>query len=103
MGQDDWHAGRLRHLTDLLGFLIHRTLRSFHDKVASHVWTLYPRRLAGGDRSTVHAATPPLFTPRYNIASSWTRRDGRGSGNYAISTLVPTPNRIGPTDEASSI
>ena len=46
---------------------------------------------------------PPLFTPRYNIAPSRTRRNGRGSGNYAISTVVPTPNRIGQNLEAPSI
>jgi len=48
-------------------------------------------------------ATPPLFTPRYNIAPSGTRRNDRGSGNYAISTVVPTPNYIGQNHEASSI
>lgn len=48
-------------------------------------------------------AGPPLFTPRYNIAASRTPRNGRGSVNYAISTVVPTPNHIGSNYEASSI
>lgn len=48
------------------------------------------------------AATHHLLTPRYNIATSRTRRNGRGFENYAISIEVPTPNRIGQNHEASS-
>ena len=43
----------LGKVIELLGFLIHRTLRSFHDKVTCHVWTFYPSGLASCDRPTV--------------------------------------------------
>ena len=48
-------------------------------------------------------APPPLLTLRYNIAASRICWNGRDSGNYAIPTIVPTPNYIGKNHEASSI
>jgi hypothetical protein len=84
-------------------FLIHRMLRRAYAKVAAHVWTLSQNGLASGDRPNFDVAVPPLFTPRYYIAASQARRNGRGSGNYAGSAVVPNPNRVGPNNQASSI
>jgi hypothetical protein len=103
MSQDDLHAGRLRNLIDLLGFLIIELSEASMIRWPPMCERFIQKASPAVITQQFHVAVPPLFTPRYNIAASRTRRNGHGSGNYAGPTEVPTPNRIGQNHEASII
>jgi len=91
------------HAIDRCGSLIHRMLGRSYARVASMSGHFTQTASSAVIAQQFDVAVPPLFTPRYYIAASRTRWNGRGPGNYAGPAVVPTLNRIGQNHEASSI